>query len=368
MLRRVLEGIYPSAEREKPKVGKRWSAVLDRALARLPGDRYEDALAMQAALVGELKLLGVDSPRAELEAWFDDPAGYAERREAALIAKLCELGRERRARGDALAAAAHFNRALAYAPHDPALLKIVATMHRARASRDLAARILPLVLVSAALGTGAFFVTRALRRHPSAIASSAPAPLSPAASPATQATEAPVDHAPPTPPHPRSVGAPLPHPAAVKTVERKITIGATYPQFGLLMAIDGVPQGEAHEGLTITLDGKPHDLRFSCMKDECEPLSKSIAAGDESPVSFPVTLTIKPASLVVEGDPSLVYGIEEFPSVGVRVGVPVSVPIKHGNYVVHVVERTSGRRVTGTLNPGREAHVPFSKDPPPAPP
>ena len=77
VLRRVLEGTYPSAERERPKVGKRWSAILDRALARLPGDRYGDALAMQGALVSELKLLGIDTPRAELEAWFDDPAGYA---------------------------------------------------------------------------------------------------------------------------------------------------------------------------------------------------------------------------------------------------------------------------------------------------
>ncbi len=37
VLRRVLEGIYPSAEREQPKVGRRWSRILDRALARAPG-------------------------------------------------------------------------------------------------------------------------------------------------------------------------------------------------------------------------------------------------------------------------------------------------------------------------------------------
>jgi serine/threonine protein kinase len=368
VLRRVLEGTYPSAERERPKVGKRWSAILDRALARLPGDRYADALAMQAALLSELKLLGVDTPRAELEAWFDDPAGYAQRREATLIAKICALGRDARSRGNALDAAAHFNRALAYAPHDPALLKIVATMHRARASRDLALRILPLVLVSAALGTGAFFATRALKpRHPLLAASitvpSGGGPL--ASSPLVSGpSDRPSDRPAPASSRPRSVAQPVPPPT--KAVARKVTIAATHPPFGLLLAIDGVPQGEAREGLTLTLDARqPHDLRFTCMKDECEPLVKNIPAGDDTPLSFPVMLTIKPASLVVDGDPSLEYGIEEFPSVSVRVGVPVSVPVKHGNYAIHVVERTSGRRVSGTLNPGHDARVSFAPEPPP---
>ena len=127
-----------------------------------------------------------------------------------------------------------------------------------------------------------------------------------------------------------------------------------------------MPQGEAREGLTLTLDARqPHDLRFTCMKDECEPLVKSVPAGDETPLSFPVILTIKPASLIVDGDPSLEYGIEEFPSVAVRIGVPVPVPVKHGNYAIHVIERTSGRRVSGTLNPGHEARVSFATEPPP---
>ena len=372
VLRRVLEGVYPTAEREQAKVGKRWSAVLDRALARLPEDRYPDALAMQAALVSELKLLGVESSRAELEAWFDDPAGYAARREPALIARLCELGRAARGRGSTLEAAAHFNRALAYSPHDPALLKIVATMHRARASRDLALRILPVVLVSAALGTSAFYVTRvfkprpvppaaiALPRGSAPTASAAPAPApSPAPSPTASA---------PT----RSIAAPLPPQVRPpKPVERTVTLGATRPPFGVLVAIDGVPQGEAHEGLSFNLDGKAHELRFSCMKDECEPLTRSIPAGEEGVAAFPVSLTIKPANVVVEGDTSLVYGIEEFPAVTVRVAVPVPVPVPHGNYSVHVIERTSGRRVTCLLDPGREAHCPFPAaggGDPPAPP
>ncbi len=327
VLRRVLEGIYPSADQEQPKVGKRWSKILDRALARLPEARYDGALAMQAALVSELKLLGVDSPRAELEAWFDDPRAYAERAGAdtasagappnesgALIGKLCELGRAARARGDTLEAAAHFNRALAYAPHDAALLKIVATIHRVRASRDLARRLLPLLLVSAALGKSAFYLTRALKPHLGPRASpTIPAPDASSALPSTTAS-VPVPE-PSTPPvaRPRSIVAPLPPQRPAKAIERKIVIAETQPQFGLLMAIDGAPIGEAHEGLVVAVDGKAHELRFTCMKGACEPLSKSIPAGEDTPITFPVSLAIKPASLVVDGDPRPSTGSKSSP-------------------------------------------------------
>jgi len=77
VLRRVLDGTYPSAEREKPSIGKAWSAILDRALARLPADRFPDATSMRDALLAELKRVGVGGSRAELEAWLDDPDAYA---------------------------------------------------------------------------------------------------------------------------------------------------------------------------------------------------------------------------------------------------------------------------------------------------
>jgi serine/threonine-protein kinase len=363
VLRRVLEGVYPSAEHEQPKIGKRWSAILDKALARLPEGRFADAISMKGALVAELKLLGVESPRTELEVWFDDPGAYAARRDPGLIGKLCDLGRAARARGSVLEAAAHFNRALAYAPHDPALLKIVAAMHRERRSRDFAKRLVPVVLVSAALGTGAFFVTRALKHRsptpggpvlgsvlPVARPSASPSPPAPAPSSSVAVV------------HPRVIAPPpIPHPP--KPVERKVTIGATHPSFGLLLAIDGVPQGEAHEGLALTLDGRAHDLTFSCKENECVPLTKNLPAGDDAQISLPVHLNVKPASLVVDGNAALDYGLEEFPSIPVRVGVAVPIPIPYGNYAVHVVERTSGRRVTGTLKPGREVHVSFAQDP-----
>ena len=77
VLRRVLDGIYPSAERERPTVGRIWSQILDKALARKAENRFSDANAMREAILAELERLGIATPRLELEAWFDDPEGWS---------------------------------------------------------------------------------------------------------------------------------------------------------------------------------------------------------------------------------------------------------------------------------------------------
>jgi hypothetical protein len=143
-----------------------------------------------------------------------------------------------------------------------------------------------------------------------------------------------------------------------RPIERKVSLSAVRPPFGVLAAVDGAPVGEAHEGSTFILDGKAHELRFTCVRDQCEPQVRPIAAGEEGE-SLAVTMTIKPATVVIDGDPALSYGLEEFPSIAVRMGVPVAVPVPHGNYAVHVVERPSGRRETLSLDPGREARLTF---------
>jgi hypothetical protein len=348
-------------------VGKRWSALLDRALARVPASRFDGAPEMQRALVDELKVMGVDAPRAELEVWFDDAQAEAAARDARTIARLCELGREARKRGAAVDAAAHFNRALAYSPHDPVLLKIVSTIQRQRAWRGLAVRLVPLILVSAALGTSAFFLTRAIRHRGAAALASVDArggagstrPPSSSLPDDTPSNPPPASASarPRVPASPNAVGVPT-RPA--RPVERKITLATVRPPFGVLVALDGKPLGEAREGGTFTLDGKPHEVRFTCAKDECEPQTKVVAPGDEAELTLNVALSIKPATVVIEGDPALSYGLEEFPSIAARVGVPVAVPVPHGNYYVHVVDRLSGHRQTVRLNPGKEAHVSFT--------
>jgi serine/threonine-protein kinase len=357
VLRRVLEGIYPSAEREDPRIGKRWSAVLDKALAREAAGRYADATAMRDVLIDELRAMGVESARAELEAWLDDPEGYAAARAPGVIVKLCDLGQSARKRGETLEAAGYFNRALAYAPHDAALMKLVASMQRARAAQDFAGRAVPLLVASALLVGAAYAGTRAIRHR---IESKPPA----------SATSAPVATAPPvvSTPEPTATAirtaAPVrepPRPQPPRVVQRTVTFDINRP-FGVLLAVDGDSIGNPPKQMT--LDEKPHELRFTCMGDECEPQTKTIAAGEEPQIALTVALPLKPAALVVDGDPSLSYGLEEFPNVAVRVGVPASVQLPHPNYVAHVVERPSQHKVTVTLKPGKEAHASFSVAPP----
>ena len=297
VLRRVLEGIYPPAEGERAAVGKTWSAILDRALAHAPDDRFASADEMREALVAELAALGVASPRLEIRAWLEDPEAYAREHDAKMIADLCALGRDARARGDALAAAARFNRALAYAPHDPQLMKIVASMHRASAWRGGVARVAPVVLASLVVGAGAYAATKAVRARvqgaspaASIAASASPsagASSSPDVAPTASAPAAPFRAPPPAPlpaPHAVNVGAPP------RVVVRSATIEDVRPIFGVNVALDGMPAGQATQGRVLAIDGKPHELVFSCDRDMCFPLTKSIAAGEEPNVPLSVHL------------------------------------------------------------------------------
>src|SRR5262249_25006176 len=102
VLRRVLDGSYPAAEEERATIGKTWAGILDRALAHDVAERYPDASQMKDAIAQELRRLGASSPRAEIEAWFDDPQGYETKHAARTIAALCREAGEARKRGQVL--------------------------------------------------------------------------------------------------------------------------------------------------------------------------------------------------------------------------------------------------------------------------
>ncbi len=138
VLRKVLEGKHPPADRARPSVGADWTRIVARALSREPEGRYESAAAFGAALREELERLGFDGPRRELMTFLRDPAAYWETYVPRIVGKLVSLGRAAHAAHDIPAAAAHFNRALAFRPDDPELLRQVAGMaHAARVRRSI---------------------------------------------------------------------------------------------------------------------------------------------------------------------------------------------------------------------------------------
>jgi eukaryotic-like serine/threonine-protein kinase len=346
VLRRVLDGIYPSAEREQPPVGKVYSQILDRALARQAEDRYPSAEDMREALAAELSRLGVATPRTELESYFDDPEAWASEHEKRLIGRLCELGGDARKRGDAVAAASDYNRALAYAPNDPQLLRIVASMHRAEARMRLARRAGPLFLGALALGTGAFFIARALKGGPTmvtipdvpssnGVVVTGPGPsavrsASPALSMTPVASERPVVTSLGTvrPPNATVVDA------AIPGKKRSITFASLQPQFGMKLKVDGAPGPDPGPGISFLLpDEKAHSLSFTCEDRDgnelCVPKTVAVPAGDTEQ-TLDVQLAILPAKLLVEGDSGHSYSILEVPNITLAAGVATEIPMLAG--------------------------------------
>ena len=355
VLRRVLDGIYPPADREEPTVGKRWSDILDKALARNADDRFATTQEMADALRNEIARLGFESPRALVEQWLDDPEQFEERAKKTMIDTLCALGKSERQAGSALLAAADYNRALAYAPHDMALIKIVAGLSRAEARERFVRRAIPALCLIVVCGSLAFLITRAVRsggKQALSVASATSAepptrilpPVTPSAAPRVAAAAPPVAGP--------AMGAPRPQAAAKRT----ITFAQVKPAFGVKFAVDGEPLGDARSGGTLTLDDKAHELTFSCTNDLCEPRKVVLAPGDKAD-SVAVELKIKDAVFMVDGTAPNKYQIVEVPGLEIRPLVPVPVPMKYGSAQMTVVELETGKEKKVLLKAGQEAHV-----------
>lgn len=373
VLRRVLDGIYAPAERERPVLGKVWSQILDRALARKPEARYPDASAMREAISAELSRLGMGSPRMEIEAWLDDPDGWMAEHDSRLITRLCELGAASRRRSDAVGAAADYNRALAYAPNDPSLLKLVASMQRSEARTQLARRVAPLVLGALVIGSGAYFVAKSLRSSPAAHETKVQATGSSVAQAASVAPRAPNTSSaarvssPSPPPSMNSTTVRTVATPAVATnvrpgMPRMVTFARLRPAFGVQMSVDGAAPIEADPTKPLTLDDKAHTLVFACRDDLCSPKTVQVEAGEKD-VDLTVDLSIAPAKLFVEGDPSHSYGITELFNVNVAGGSEVEIPMSTGKRQVHVFDRTdpSSEPHPVELTAGRRSTISFKK-------
>jgi eukaryotic-like serine/threonine-protein kinase len=360
VLRRVLDGIYPEAQAERPVVGSRWSALLDRALAHAPADRFADAGAIQAAIVEELDRLGFAQPRRELEAWLDDPEGYAAAHAGRMIDKLCALGAAERKRGDSLAAAGDYNRALAHAPDDPNLLHVVAGMNRSEARARLMRRALQALVLMVGLGALAFGVGRLVRPHPAVgptpeLASAHGGPVVPGSAAGEVASVTMASAAASVSARPRVM---VPATASTheppKPVEREVHLDIT-PTMGITVTIDGAPPRAVNSGDTLTLDSKVHSLTFTC--SVCTPVARDVQAGDKEE-TIAVKVPIKPARLIVVGDVDKTYQIDEHPELTVRVGAN-SIPMSSQFDPVHVKQLETGVRAPVRLEAGKQVEATF---------
>lgn len=128
VLRKVLDCCYMPADQVRPRIGACWAGILAGAIAREPAERYQDITRFGEALRAELAELGVDEPGAEIFRYLEDPEGYANASEPALVEALIARAQKSRRHGRVPQAAADLNRAVAYRPQDPDLLRLVSSL------------------------------------------------------------------------------------------------------------------------------------------------------------------------------------------------------------------------------------------------
>src|SRR6478752_7241469 len=130
VLRRVLEGAFTPSERARPTIGAGLGAIVDRALAKEPRDRYASTGEVAEALRAELRTLGFDDAPHEIAAFLLDPKQYRAPFEQRVVDALVARGRAARDDGDVMRATTSFNRALAYRPDDTDLISEVSSLAR----------------------------------------------------------------------------------------------------------------------------------------------------------------------------------------------------------------------------------------------
>ena len=277
VLRRVLDGRYAHAERERPEVGSSYSRVLDRALANRADDRWPSAAALADALKGELARLGYDAPAALVEAYFADPVAFAKAHRDDVVARLARLGEAARKRGDVVAAAGFLNRALAYVPDDAALGAAVARLTRGRVWRKVGLRVVTGGLLAVAAGGGVWASVTHLRARRATLSADDARPVEIAKRP----TDDPLALAPLVP-----NAAPAPHPPALRvpsmlrrapadTGVRAVSI-VVWPK-SAVVSIDGAPPEEVF-GTTRSLAVGKHTFAASVRGSNCcEPLVQRVS-------------------------------------------------------------------------------------------
>lgn len=161
VLRRVLDGVYPPADRERSTIGTGWSRLLDRALANDPENRFESADELADALKQEAASIGFDDPDKELVEFFADPDAYREAYEDRVVERLTEAGEEARKTRNIPLATGLYNRALAFRPGDRELLARVSRVAQGQRRRRTVRRIGMIAGLSAVLGGAAFALSQA---------------------------------------------------------------------------------------------------------------------------------------------------------------------------------------------------------------
>jgi len=365
VLRRVLEGAFTPSERARPTVGAGLGAIVDRALAKDPKERFASAGEVADALRAELRTVGFEDLQQELAGFLLDPKSYRVAFEERVVEALVTRGRAAREAGNVMLATTSFNRALAYRPDDTDLISEVSSLaRRQRLRRWLmqgAVILTGSLIIAAALG-GVFRVAAKLRgptqRKPTTMAAAAAksAEHSPGAAVAGRPDENPE---PPTPTRKpkRRATKPSAEPAKEAPEMGTVRVAVVGPANATVF-VDGSPFdnwfGVAHQ-----LPAGEHTFEFRPPNTECcvGPVTKTlkVRGGEEQTVRG--VIEWRPAMLEFRGLPLATASCGEVASFSAPGSV--TVPMQRASQKVRctvIPPPASGeppKAFDGELNPGR---------------
>jgi hypothetical protein len=112
---------------------------------------------------------------------------------------------------------------------------------------------------------------------------------------------------------------------------------------------------EVTTGGSLTLDGRAHSLAFSC--PVCNSVQVAVAAGDKDE-TLVVSVPVRPAIVVVEGDLAKTYAIAQHPELTIRAGTN-TVPLRSAFERVTVTQIETGVSLAVRLEAGKTIHAAF---------
>ncbi|MGZ3449333.1 MAG: serine/threonine-protein kinase [Polyangiales bacterium] len=286
VIRRVLEGQFTPADRVVPKVGGRWNAIIASMLAREPEKRPASVQACEDTIRKELTAMGVSDPDRELVEFMRDPKTVADGWGARLKPRLLERAVAARDAGDVVGSAHDLNRALAYDPNDPKLMRAVTNMRtRERRLRGIR-RMIPLLLAAVVVSVGTFGVVRWSRTHtkvvPSNSATITPVPVPTSASAKPSVTASTVPSTKPSIVVPPSIATALITPATSTTASTAPSSGKTrwvkfnFSPAAAYFTIDGGPHLDPLNASRLELAVGTHKLSAVGQAQCCEPYAADI--------------------------------------------------------------------------------------------
>ncbi len=153
LLKLLLDGEYPDPLRLRPSIGAELAQIMNKALARVPGNRYQSADEMADRLRAFLTEMGIDDPDETLARYLAEPNEVAEELEQHTVQRLLVLGAEAAKSGQVSKAQAALSRVLALDDGNDRALKLLGALGRRRRV-NLVIALVAAVLVLSLAGVG----------------------------------------------------------------------------------------------------------------------------------------------------------------------------------------------------------------------